>query len=216
MTPTIDAPRGAAAALWRDNWPLVQLLGITPALAVTTSAVKGLALGVLTTIVLVAANALTALLAPVLLPRLRAPFYLLVAVTVVTCLDWLVHATFFGLHAALGIFLPLIAANGGLLAEARTFARRRGFGHALAGAMAAGLGFTAVLLLLGALRELVGQGTVFADLALLGVAGESWLGARLPVGGALVALLPPGALFGMGLLLALRNRRAAGTETEAR
>jgi electron transport complex protein RnfE len=210
IAPT-DLPRSGAAALWRANWPLVQLLGITPALVGTTSVVKGLALGVLTTLVLVAANAITATLGWLLLPGARSALYLLVAVTAVTCLDWLVHATLYDLHGALGIYLPLIVANGGLLMEARSFGRGRGPGDAMAGALFAGIGFTAVLAALGAARELVGQGTLFADLALLGAGGASWLTVRLPFDGAHIALAPPGALLGLGLLLALRNRRALRT-----
>jgi electron transport complex protein RnfE len=208
MTATTDRPRSVTRALWRENWPLVQLLGITPALVATTSVVKGLALGVLTALVLLAANGVTAALGFLLLPGARVALHLLVAVTAVTCLDWFVHATFYELHGALGVYLSLIVANGGLLMEARSFSRGRAPGEALAGALFAGIGFTAVLVALGALRELVGQGTLFADLALLGGDGESWLSVRLPFAGAQIALAPPGALLGLGLLLALRNRRA--------
>lgn len=208
MTATTDTPQGATAALWRRNWPLVQLVGLTPLLAVTTSVVKGLALGVLTTLVVFAANTLTASFSAALLPRARPLFYLLVATTAVTCLDWLVHATLYDLHAALGIFLPLIVANGGVLLEADSFTEPRSMGHAVAGALFAGLGFTAVLVMLGAVRELLGQGTLFSDLALLGADGASWLSVRLAEGGALVALLPPGGLLATGALLALRNRHS--------
>jgi electron transport complex protein RnfE len=205
---TTDPPTSAMAAFWRRNWPLVQLVGLTPLLVVTTSVVKGLALGVLTTLTLAIAGVLTAAVAPALLPRTRAPFHVLVAAVAVTCLDWLLHATLYDLHGALGIVLPLIVVNAGLLAEAETFNQRRSIGHALLGALAAGTGFTAVLAGLGALRELVGQGTLFADLSLLGVQGTSWLTVRLPFDGVQVALLPPGALFGMALLLALRQHYA--------
>lgn len=208
MTATADMPQDATAALWRRNWPLVQLVGLTPLLVVTTSVVKGLALGVLTTLVLLAANTLTATFSAALLPRARPLFYLLVAATTVTCLDWLVHATFYDLHAALGIFLPLIVANGGVLIEADSFTEPRSMGHAVTGAFSAGLGFTAVLAVLGAVRELLGQGTLFSDLPLVGADGASWLRLSLPFDGALVALLPPGGLLAMGALLALRNRQA--------
>lgn len=206
MTAPIDVSRRPAAALWRANWPLVQLLAITPALVGTTSVVVGLSLGVLTTIVLLAANAFTAALAPLLLPRARAAFHLVIAVTAVTCLDWLVHATLYDLHGALGIYLPLIVANGGLLMEALSFAGRRTVGNGVAGALFAGLGLTAALAILGGARELVGQGTLFSDLALLGSQGVSWLSVDLPFRGVQIALAPPGALLGLGLLLAVRNR----------
>jgi electron transport complex protein RnfE len=207
MTATTDLSGNPTAALWRANWPLVQLLGVTPALVATTSVVKALAIGVLTSVVLLAANAITALLGPLLLPAARTALHVLVAVTAVTCLDRLVHATLYDLHGALGIFLPLIVANGGLLTEARSFVRPRAFGEALGTALFAGAGFTAALALLGAGRELLGQGTLFADLALVGADGASWLRVRLPLDGAQIALAPPGALLGLGLLLALGNRR---------
>lgn len=216
MIATTDPPPSATAVLWHRNWPLVQLVGLTPLLIVTTSVVKGLALGVLTTIALVVANVLTATVGPALLPRTRAAFHVLVAAVAVTCLDWLVHATFYELHGALGIVLPLIVVNAGLWAEADTFAQRRSIGHALLGAIAAGIGFTAVLAGLGALRELVGQGTLFSDLSLLGVESRSWLSVRLPFDGAQIALLPPGALFGMAVLLALRQRYAKRVRAASR
>jgi electron transport complex protein RnfE len=216
MIPPIDLPPAPAAPLWRANWPLVQLLGITPALLGTTSVVEGLALGVLTTLVLVAANAVAGTLGALVLPAARATLHLLAAVTAVTCLDWLVHATLYDLHGALGIYLPLIVANGGLLMEARSFERGRALGAAVAGALFAGIGFTAVLTVLGAARELVGQGTLFAGLELLGAEGASWLTVRLPFDGAQIALAPPGALLGLGILLALRNRSAPGTTTAPR
>lgn len=208
MIATTDLPGSPAATLWRRNWPLVQLLGITPALVATTSVVKGLALGVLTTLVLLSANALTAALGRLLLPGARTALYLAIVVTAVTCLDWLVHATLFDLHGALGIYLPLIVANGGLLMEARSFAQHRSLRDAVPGALSAGMGFTAVLAMLGALRELVGRGTLFSDLGLLGAEGASWLSIRLPFDGAQIAVAPPGALLGLGLLLALRSHRA--------
>lgn len=208
MTATTETPQDATAALWRRNWPLVQLVGLTPLLVVTTSVVKGLALGLLTTLVLLAANTLTATFSTALLPRARPLFYLLVAATAVTCLDWLVHATLYDLHAALGIFLPLIVANGGVLIEAGSFTEPRSLSHAVTGAFSAGIGFTAALVILGAVRELLGQGTLFSDLALLGTDGASWLRLNLPFDGALVVLLPPGGLLATGALLALCNRHA--------
>jgi electron transport complex protein RnfE len=113
------------------------------------------------------------------------------------------------LHEALGIFLPLIVVNCALLVHAEAVAAVRSYAFSVASSLATGCGLLAVLVALGALREIVGAGALFADAELLiGASGER-LELALPFGGMLVAVLPPGAFFGMALLLALRNRLAA-------
>jgi electron transport complex protein RnfE len=141
-----------------------------------------------------------------LVPGLRIPLLLLLLAALVTSIDLLVNAALDGLHEALGIFLPLIVVNCALLVHVETVAIRRPFGFTLVSSFATGFGLLAALVALGALRELVGEGTLFADAELLiGTSGER-LELVLPFGGMLVAVLPPGAFFGMALLLALRNR----------
>ena len=207
--------REATSGLWRSNIALAQLLGLCPLLAVSTSLVNGLALGIITTVVIVVANTAMSLLRRVLLPAVRIPFYLLLVAVLVTALDLLTHAVWYELHEVLGLFIPLIVVNCGLLAHAETVASRRPPLFAFASAFATGLGFLFALMALGALRELLGHGTLLAGIAML--SGESSAGQAfdLPFDGMLVAILPPGAFFGMALLLALRNRLATASAADA-
>jgi electron transport complex protein RnfE len=206
MQPPNSALREATAGLWRDNLPLAQLLGLCPLLAVSTSLVNGLALGVLTTLVLVVANPAMSLMRSALVPAVRIPLYLLLVTALVTSLDMLTHAVLYDLHETLGLFIPLIVVNCGLLAHAETVASRRSVGFVAVSALTTGLGFLFALMALGALREMLGHGTLLAGSELLRGESGTGLGFNLPFDGMLVAVLPPGAFFGMGLLLALRNR----------
>jgi len=205
MTPNSDL-HAATAGIWRDNLALVQLLGLCPLLAVTTSLVNGLALGLATLIVVVLSSTAVSLLRSMLVPGIRVPLFLLLIAAIVTCVDLLTNAVLDELHEALGLFIPLIVTNCGLIAQAETVASRRPVWFALLSAVSTGLGFLAVLTLLGALREILGSGTLFAGIENLAGLGSTWLTVDVPLRGALVAILPPGAFFGMALLLALRNR----------
>lgn len=198
--------KGATAGIWRDNLALVQLFGLCPLLAVTTSLVNGLALGLATLIVVVLTSTTVSLVRSALVPGIRVPLFLLLVAAIVTCVDLLTNAVLDELHEALGIFIPLIVTNCGLVAQAETVASRRPVWFSLLSALSTGLGFLAVLTLLGALRELLGSGTLFAGIETLAGVGSTWLTVDVPLRGALVAILPPGAFFGMALLLALRNR----------
>jgi len=200
-----DLRSAASAGLWRDNAALVQLLGLCPLLAVTTSFVNGLALGLATTAVLVVGNTLISIMRRALLPAVRVPLFVLISAALVTCIDLLSNAVLDDLHEALGLFIPLIVANSALLAQAETVASRRPVLIALLSGLATGMGFMAVLMVLGALREVLGRGTLFAGLPMLAGDSAAWLSVQLPFDGMLVATLPPGAFFGMALLLALRN-----------
>src|SRR5215471_11051193 len=157
----------AATALWRDNAALVQLLGLCPLLAITTSVVNGLALGLATTGVLVVANTLVSLLRHALIPVVRIPLFVLIIGALVTCVDLLSNALLDDLHEILGFFIPLIVTNCALLAQAETIASRRPVGQALSSGLAAGLGFMGVLTALCGLREVFGHGTLFAGMPML-------------------------------------------------
>ena len=159
--------REATAGLWRNNVALAQLLGLCPLLAVSTSLVNGLALGVMTTAVLVVANTAMSLMRRVLLPAVRVPLYLLLLAALVTSLDLLTHAMFYDLHEVLGLFVPLIVVNCGLLAHAETVASRRPVGFVALSAVAMGFGFMFVLMVLGGARELLGHGTLLAGIEML-------------------------------------------------
>jgi len=208
---------GWTDGLWRNNPALVQLVGLCPLLAVTTSVVNGLTLGLATLAVLLATNVLISLLRGALVPSVRIPLFVLIIASLVTSIDLLTNALFYDLHEVLGLFIPLIITNCAILAQAETVASREPVLVSAASGMATGLGFLAVLVLLGALREAFGGGTLFAGFEmLLGPVGTS-LRITLPIDGMLVAVLPPGAFFGLAVLLAARNlildraaRRATG------
>ena len=209
MTPTTSSVSEAIAPLWRDNMALAQFLGLCPLLAVTTTVVNGLALGLASAAVVVIASTAMAALKRALTPAARLPIALLILATLVTVVDLFTEALFYDLHGKLGIFLPLIVVNSGLLAHTENVASRRSVGFTFLSALATGLGFLLAFLALGAFREIVGHGTLLSDIELLAGDGYRGLTLELPLGGMLVAILPPGAFFGMGLLLALRKRLAA-------
>jgi electron transport complex protein RnfE len=192
--------------LWRNHLTLVQLLGLCPLLAITTSFVNGLALGLATTGVLLVTNTVISMVRRAVLPSLRVPLFVLVAAALVTSIDLLANAVLDELHEALGIFTALIVANCALLGQADTVAARRPVVEAALAGLATGLGVLGALTLLGAVRELMGHGTLFAGLPMLAGAQAAALEIRLPVSGMLVAVLPPGAFLAMGALLALRAR----------
>lgn len=207
--------------LWDNNPGLVQLLGLCPLLAVTGTAVNGLGLGLATLLVLVASNVAVSATRGRIPPEVRIPVFVLIIATLVTVVDLILRAWFAGLSTTLGIFIPLIVTNCTILGRAEAFASRRPIGEALHDGLAQGAGFAAVLVVLGAGREIVGHGTLMADAHLL--LGE-WARVLelqlLPVDqGLLLAILPPGAFIGLGLMVAARNRmirpRAAPVEHRA-
>ncbi|HVY66347.1 MAG TPA: electron transport complex subunit RsxE [Gammaproteobacteria bacterium] len=208
MTPSPDSARTAAATPWRENRALVQLLALSPLLAVTTSVVNGLALGLATLAVLLVTNTTLSLVDSWVLPRFRTPLFVLVAAAVVTAIDLLCNALFDDLHEALGLYLALIVANCALLARADTAAARLPVLHAVLAGIATGLGALGTLVLIGGLRELVGHGTLLAGASML--LGPRAAGFELDAhfAGVLVAVLPPGAFLCMAALLAIRARLA--------
>ncbi|MDH3589662.1 MAG: electron transport complex subunit E [Gammaproteobacteria bacterium] len=196
-------------ALWRNNTGLVQLLGLCPLLAVTTTAVNGIGLGIATTLVLIASNTLASLIRPVLRPETRIALFVLIIACLVTLVDLYMRTWFFDLHRTLGIFVPLIVTNCAILARAETFASKNDPLRAAMDGLMTGIGFALVLILMGALRELIGQGTLLAQADMLfGPAGKG-LTLYLFDNGFLIAILPPGAFLTLGLLIALRNALAA-------
>jgi Na+-translocating ferredoxin:NAD+ oxidoreductase subunit E len=193
--------------LWHNNPGLVQLLGLCPLLAVTNSAVNGIGLGLATLFVLVIANAAVSLLRGQLAAEIRIPAFVLIIASLVTTVDLVLQAWLHDLSRSLGIFVPLIVTNCTILARAEAFASRQALGPAIHDGLAQGTGFALVLIILGAGREIIGQGTLFdgADL-LLGSWAENLSLQLLPFDqGLLLAVLPPGAFIGLGLLVALRQ-----------
>lgn len=198
--------QAAMAPLWRDNMALAQLLGLCPLLAVSTTIVNGLALGLASAAVVIVSSGMMSLLRRVLVPAARLPLTLLILAALVTGIDLFSEALFYDLHETLGLFVPLIVVNSGVLAHAENVARQRGFRFTLLSALATGLGFLFALVALGALREILGRGSLFAEIEMLGGESSAWITVSLPFQGMLVAALPPGAFFGIAVLLAIRNR----------
>jgi len=196
-----------ADGAWRQNTGLVVLLGLCPLLAVTGTVVNGLALGLATMLTLMASNLSVSLLRGLLKPEIRIPAFVLIIASVVTVIELLMHAWFYDLYRVLGIFIPLIVTNCAIIGRAEAFASRNAPLASLVDGFATGLGFCLTLVLLGALRELAGHGTLLAGAAML--FGEWGRGLTLTIvpnhPGFLLAILPPGAFFGLALLIAARN-----------
>lgn len=205
------------AGLWRDNPALVQLLGLCPLLAVSTSAINGLSLGIATLLTVVLSNVLTSALRHWLIAEVRIPIFVLLIAGCVTCIDLIMNAWWYDLYLTLGIFIPLIITNCAILARAESFASRNGVIASLADGIANGLGFALVLTLLGSIREILGQGTLLAGADLLfGTQAAHWqLTLSEHFTGLLVALLPPGAFILFGLMLAVRNLLAAAAQRQS-
>jgi electron transport complex protein RnfE len=191
--------------IWRNNPALVQLLGLCPLLAVTTSFVNGLMLGLATVAVLLLTNVSISIMRAALLPVVRIPLFVLIIASLVTSVDLLTSALFFELHETIGLFIPLIITNCAILAQAETVASRQPVMFSAGSALATGGGFLAVLAVLGALREILGSGTLFADLDLLFGPAAAGLNLEFGFDGMLIAILPPGAFFGLAGLLAIKN-----------
>ena len=193
--------------LWNNNVALVQLLGLCPLLAVTGTVINGLGLGLATLLTLVLSNAIVSLIRHWVRPEVRVPVFVLVIASVVTAIELSMNAWLFELYTVLGIFIPLIVTNCGILARAEAFASKNSLLPSILDGLMMGLGFTLVLVTLGAIRELLGYGTLFSHAHLMfGDIARNWTWVLIDdYAGFLLAILPPGAFIGMGLIIALKN-----------
>ncbi len=195
------------SGLWTNNVALVQLLGLCPLLAVTGTIINGLGLGIATLITLVLSNSIVSLIRPWLKSEIRIPIFVLIIASIVTAIELIMNAWFHELYLILGIFIPLIVTNCSIIARAEAFASKNNLLDSAVDGFMMGLGFTLVLVVLGGLRELIGFGTLFANAQLMfGSMGESMtitFSENYP--GFLLAVLPPGAFIGLGLLIAIKN-----------
>jgi electron transport complex protein RnfE len=197
----------ALDGLWRNNPAWVALLGLCPLLAVSSTVVNGLGLGLATTMALLWSNGLISLIRQRVTHEIRLPVFVLVIASNVTLIELLMKAYFYELHQTLGIFIPLIVTNCAIMGRAESFASRNPVDRALADGLFIGLGFSFVLILLGALREVIGTGTLLNRAELLfGRIAKDWtLVLFEDYEGCLLAILPPGAFIGLGLLVAMKN-----------
>ena len=206
--------------LWNNNVALVQLLGLCPLLAVTGTVVNGLGLGLATMMTLVLSNSAVSLIRPWLKNEIRIPIFVLIIASIVTTIELMMNAWFHDLYLILGIFIPLIVTNCSIIARAEAFASKNNLLDSALDGFMMGLGFTLVLVVLGGMRELIGFGTLFSHAHLMfGEIGHSMtITFSEDYPGFLLAVLPPGAFIGLGLLIALKNvidkRKAAALNVE--
>ncbi|GAB5414654.1 MAG: electron transport complex subunit E [Congregibacter sp.] len=193
--------------LWKNNPAIVQLLGLCPLLAVTGSVVNALGLGIATCFVLVTSNTCVSIIRNVTSEAVRLPTFVMIIAAAVTCIELLMQAYSYELYEILGIFLPLITTNCVILGRADGFARKNAVLPSLYDGLIMGLGFAAVLVLLGGMRELAGTGVLFSNMDLLfGPNAASWeLVVFENYQAFLLAILPPGAFIFTGFIIALKN-----------
>ncbi len=198
-------------SLWKQNPGLVQLLGMCPLLAMSNSVVNAAGLGLATVFVMGMSNYGVSLLRSFIPYEIRIPVFILVIAALVTMVDLAMNAWLHSLYLVLGIFIPLIVTNCIVLARVEAFAAKNPpLASALDGAMM-GAGLTLVLVALGAVRELVGTGALFAGIEMIIPSAQAVQILPADYPGFLVAVLPPGAFFVLGALIALRNWFVAGS-----
>jgi len=190
----VTAWKNLSKGLWIENPVFRIMLGFCPTLAVTTSATNALGMGVATLFVLSASNVLISMIRGIVPAQMRIPVYIVVIAAFVTMVDLLIKAYFPALGRSLGVFIPLIVVNCIILGRAEAFASKNGVFASLLDGVGMGVGFTAALLTLGTIREVIGNGSLF---------GVTLLGPDVPR--TLVFVLPPGAFLTLGILLWLMN-----------
>lgn len=208
--------------LWKQNTGIVQLLGLCPVLAVSSSVVNGFSLGLATALVMAMSGAAISPIRNYVPNEIRIPVFILIIAVLVTVVQYAMNAYMYGLYVVLGIFIPLIVTNCIVLARVEAFASKNPVSPSVVDGLAMGLGLTAVLSVLGGMREIFGHGTLLSGLDLVfGDTAKSWVITLIPdYHGFLIAILPPGAFIGLGLLIAGKNfltlraeRKAGGNVT---
>jgi electron transport complex protein RnfE len=191
--------------LWKQNTILAQLLGLCPLLAVSTTFVNAVSLGLATILVMMLANFAISALRALIPYEIRIPVFILIIAALVTVIDLGFNAFLHDLYLVLGIFIPLIVTNCIVLARVEAFAAKNGLRASTLDGLMMGVGFVWVIGLLGAVREFVGQGTVLSGIEMIfpSLSGIQVLPEEYP--GFLIAILPPGAFFVLALLIAGRN-----------
>lgn len=193
--------------VWKQNTGVVQLLGMCPILAVSTSVVNGVSLGLATALVMTLSGAAIAPIRQVVPNEARIPVFILIIAVLVTLIQYLMNAYMYSLYVVLGIFIPLIVTNCIVLARIEAFAAKNPALQSAMDGLAMGLGLTAVLAVLGGIREIFGHGTLLSGIDMaLGESAKSLVITVLPdYHGFLLAILPPGAFITLGLLIAGKN-----------
>ena len=200
--------------LWKNNPAIVQLLGLCPLLAVTGSVINAIGMGLATTLVLTTSNTCVSLIRGFVSDAIRLPAFVMIIAAAVTCIELLMQAMAYELFQILGIFLPLITTNCVILGRADAFASKNRLLPSVYDGFIMGIGFSVVLIFLGAMREIIGTGAIFANMDLLfGESAKAWKMVLVEdYNQFLVAILPPGAFIFTGLLIALKNMIDANLE----
>jgi len=198
----------AVKGLWSNNQALVALLGLCPLLAVSSTAINGLGLGIATMATLLMTNIIVASIRRWIKNEIRIPMFVLIIACVVTVIELLMNAHLHQLYLILGIFVPLIVTNCAIIGRAEAYASKNSVLYSALDGLMVGFGFTLVLVLLGVIRELIGYGTIFRNAELLLGQWASILTVNMveDYRGLLFAILPPGAFMGLAVLVALKNK----------
>lgn len=193
--------------LWKQNAGVAQLLGLCPLLAISNSVVNGVSLGLATTLVMAFTGITVASVRQFVPNEVRIPVFILIIAVLVTVIQFLMNAYMYSLYVVLGIFIPLIVTNCIILARVEAFASKNPALESTLDGLAMGLGLTAVLAVLGGIREIFGHGTLLSGIDMVfGEAAKSWVITIVPdYHGFLLAILPPGAFIALGMLIALKN-----------
>ncbi len=193
--------------LWKNNPATVQLLGLCPLLAVSGTVANALGLGIATMLVLITSNLVVSLIRDYVRNEIRIPVFVVIIAVSVTLIKILMQAYFYDLYLIIGLFVALITTNCVIIARAEAFASKNNVLNSMADGFFMGLGFTIILVVLGALREIISYGTLFQQMHLLFGEGASWLKITLieNYDGFLLTILPPGAFLGLGFIIALKN-----------
>ena len=204
---TVNAAEITHNGQWNNNVALVQLLGLCTLLAVTSTTINGIGLGLATLVTLVLSNTLVSLIRDVVRQEVRLPVFVLIIASIVTIIELTMKAWFYDLYLVLGIFIPLIVTNCSIIGRAEGYASKNPVPASALDGFMMGLGFLIVLTLLGMLREIIAFGTLLAQADLM--FGESARALKITLaddyGGFLLAILPPGAFFGLALLIVGKN-----------
>lgn len=204
---SIDYREITKEGIWTNNVVFSQMLALCPLLAVTGTATNGLGMGIATIAVLVTSGLSISLLRNVVAQEVRIPSYVLIIATIVTLVDMSMNAWMHELYKVLGLFIPLIVTNCAILGRAESFASKNSVAASVYDGLMMGLGFTLVLVVLGAAREILGSGTLFANAALL--LGENFAFMQITIipdyKGFLLFVLPPGGFIALGFIIAGKN-----------
>ncbi len=205
-------------SVWKQNAGVVQILGMCPVLVMSSNIINGVSLGIATSLVMLISGAAVAAMRQFVPGEIRTPIFILIIAALVTVVDLLMNSYLHGLYVVLGIFIPLITTNCIVLARAEAFASKNGVVQSALDGFFMGIGLTLVLAVLGALRELIGKGTLLSGIDLLfGPVAKNWVIHVVPADQHyqfLLAILPPGAFIGLGFLIA--GKMALDRRTEAR